>query len=293
MFDRKRTRNHTVDRDGDTHVVKGAGLARGPALILGTILAVAGLILWLHSGDVPRSGFPDADATGTKILGFESNGWTAFFTTTAGIVLLFAAAQHLLAKVLGLVVGLALAACVVLDLVDGPGVLGLAAANWAVDLGWGIAAVILLLNVFAPRITHEEPVVAGTTRRHDDRAVATTAAAEHHRTHDGAVGRDRDRDRDRDGVLGDRDRTRDGVLGDGDRTHDGVVGDRDRNDGVLHHGEAGHDGVVGRGDGTTDPALADDRGTLGRDGTRGPDGLADRDAGLTEPGRAGSTRVDR
>lgn len=140
--------------ESDTHTVKGAGLARGPALLVGTILAAFGLILFLHAGDTPTSGFPDGEATGSRFLGFEANGWTAFFTTTAGVVLLFAAAQHLLAKALGLVVGLALAACVVLDLVDGPGVLGLAAANWATDLGWAIAAVILLLNVLAPRRKH-------------------------------------------------------------------------------------------------------------------------------------------
>lgn len=175
-------RTHHDHPTADTHVVKGAGLARGPALVVGTILAVAGLLLFLHAGDTPTGGFPDADARGEKLLGFESNGWTAFFTTTAGVVLLFAAAQHLLAKLLGLVVGLALAACVVLDLVDGPGVLGLAAANWAVDLGWAIAAVVLLLNVFAPRVKHEAPV-AGHRRLDDDttrvaisRPAATTTA---------------------------------------------------------------------------------------------------------------------
>lgn len=222
MFDRRKHQTTT-----EPHVVKGAGLARGPALVLGTILAVAGLILFLHSGDTPRGGFPDADATGTKLLGFESNGWTAFFTTTAGVILLFAAAQHLLAKLLGLAVGIALAACVVLDLVDGPGVLGLAAANWAVDLGWGIAAVLLLLNVFAPRIKHEEPV--GHRGLHDDTAAVGTRPArtttgthvgdrgthvgDHdthadHRTHLPGTGTT---DGDRTGTIGRRD---DGVPGD-------------------------------------------------------------------------------
>lgn len=174
MFNRK-TRDTPTS---DTHVVKGAGLARGPALVLGTILAVAGLLLFLHAGDTPTAGFPDADARGDELLGFEANGWTAFFTTTAGVVLLFAAAQHLLAKLLGLLVGLALAACVVLDLVDGPGVLGLASANWAVDLGWGIAAVLLLLNVFAPRIRHDETAAPQHGRLdHDTTRVATSHPA--------------------------------------------------------------------------------------------------------------------
>ncbi|CAB4922938.1 unannotated protein [freshwater metagenome] len=206
MFDRKK-HHDTTPTTSDTHVVKGAGLARGPALILGTILAAAGLVLFLHAGGTPTGGFPDADARGDRFLGFEANGWTAFFTTTAGVILLFAAAQHLLAKLLGLGVGLALAACVVLDLVNGPGVLGLAAANWAVDLGWAIAAALLLLNVFAPRIKHEEPVAQYTRMDHDTTRVQTAPPAartetttERHRDHDHEVvgvnstnGHDRDR----------------------------------------------------------------------------------------------------
>lgn len=135
--------------------VKGPGLARGPAMVIGTILSVAGLALFLHAGDTPTGGFPDGDVSAAKVLGFESNGWTAWITTAAGVLLLVGAAQHLLAKAMSLVVGLGLAACAVIGLIDGD-VLGLAAANWAVELGWGIAAVILLLNLFAPRVTHTE-----------------------------------------------------------------------------------------------------------------------------------------
>lgn len=136
--------------------VKGPGLARGPAMIVGTILSVAGLALFLHAGNTPTGGFPDGDVSAGKLIGFESNGWTAWVTTAAGVLLLFGAAQHLLAKAMSLIVGVALAACAVIALIDGD-VLGLAAANWAVELAWGIAAVILLVNVFMPRITHDEP----------------------------------------------------------------------------------------------------------------------------------------
>jgi hypothetical protein len=137
--------------------VKGPGLARGPAMIIGTILSVAGLALFLHAGDTPTGGFPDGDVTAERIIGFESNGWTAWITTAAGVLLLIGAAQHLLAKAMSLIVGLALAACAVIALIDGD-VLGLAAANWAVELAWGIAAVILLLNLLMPRVTHTERV---------------------------------------------------------------------------------------------------------------------------------------
>jgi len=136
------------------HTEKGTGLARGPALIIGTILAAFGLILFLESGDTSTSGFPDGAVTGTEFLGIETNGWTAWFTTAAGALLLFGAAQHLLAKTMSLLVGLALGACAIIAAVDGD-VLGLAAANFWTELGWGIAAVLLVLNVFAPRVEHD------------------------------------------------------------------------------------------------------------------------------------------
>lgn len=177
-------------RDTTTHD-RGAGLARGPAYIIGTILAAFGLILLLSSGDAPinfaTDGFPDADASGEKFLGFEWNGWTAWITITAGVLLIFGAAQHALAKGFSLVVGLVLGAFALIGLVDGD-VLGLAAANWATELGWGIAAVLLVLNVLAPRVGGDE---------HRDRAVVD-------RDRDGVDDRGEHRapavDRDRDGV---------------------------------------------------------------------------------------------
>lgn len=138
----------------DHTTTKGPGLARGPALIIGAILAAFGLILFLKAGDTPTGGFPDADVDGSKFLGFETNGWTAWITTAAGALLLFGAAQHLLAKAISLIVGLVLGACAIIALVDGD-VLGLAAANIWTELGWGIAAVLLVLNVLAPRVDRD------------------------------------------------------------------------------------------------------------------------------------------
>lgn len=165
------------DREHTT-TVKGPGLARGPAMIIGTILSVAGLALFLHAGATPTEGFPDADVSADKILGFESNGWTAWITTAAGVLLLFGAAQHLLAKAMSLVVGVVLAACAVIALIDGD-VLGLAAANWAVELAWGVAAVILLLNLLAPRVSHTE---------HDAHHDGHRRGLLHRRGHDGRHG---------------------------------------------------------------------------------------------------------
>jgi hypothetical protein len=215
--------------DRDTHTVKGAGLARGPALIIGTILAVFGLILFLHNGDTPTGGFPDADVNGGTFLGFESNGWTAFVTTAAGVALLFGAAQHLLAKTMSLVVGIVLAACAILALVDGPGVLGLAAANWATELGWGIAAVLLLLNLFAPRIKKEEPIERERAlARRDARDDRPREIPRHDHERDGRPSGVTDDPRGDHGPIGDRtaDRTpgRDAAgTGDAAGTKDGAT----------------------------------------------------------------------
>jgi hypothetical protein len=177
-------------RETTTHD-RGTGLARGPAYIIGSILAAFGLIMLLSGGDDPinfaTAGFPDADVTSGEFIGFEWNGWTAWITITAGVLLLFGAAQHALAKGFSLVIGLALGACALIGFIDGD-VLGLAAANWLTELAWGIAAVLLVLNVFAPRVGGDH---------HDDHATVD-------RDRDGVDDRHEHRrpvvDRDRDGV---------------------------------------------------------------------------------------------
>jgi hypothetical protein len=177
-------------RDTTTTYDRGTGLARGPAYVIGAILAAFGLIMLISGGDQPLNfatgGFPDADVTSDEFIGFEWNGWTAWITITAGVLLLFGSAQHALAKGFSLVVGLGLGACALIGWIDGD-VLGLAAANWLTELGWGIAAVLLVLNVFAPRVGEgrEEHVVVDRDRDGvDDRHERTAPVV----------------DRDRDGV---------------------------------------------------------------------------------------------
>jgi hypothetical protein len=146
-----------------TRTEKGVSLARGPALILGTILEVAGLyFLYKQHGFPKLSNFPNGDAPvqGKVFLGiFGANGWTGLFTAAAGGLLLFGAAQHLLAKTMSLIVGLALGAAAVIAVISS-NVLGLAAANGWTRLGWGVCAIILLFNTLVPRRTRtiEEPV---------------------------------------------------------------------------------------------------------------------------------------
>lgn len=156
----------TVTRtDRTTHTEKGISLARGPALVLGTILEVAGLYFLYKQSTFPKlSNFPNGGApVEAKVFFgiFGVNGWTGLFTAACGGLLLFGAAQHLLAKTMSLVIGVALGAAAVIAVVSG-NVLGLAAANDWTKLGWAVCAVILLFNFTIPRRrrTVAEPVAA-------------------------------------------------------------------------------------------------------------------------------------
>jgi len=222
----------------DTHVKKGPGLARGPALILGSILLAFPLLAMPFLGDqgfdFPGSGnLTDGTAEGDTFLGFELNGWTLLITAAAGGLLLFGAAQHLLAKVISLIVGLALGAAAVIALADGDDVLGLAAANGLTKLAWGIAAALLLLNTLMPRIRHKKPDRTAhadhdtrrvatppvPVERHGEREVVAEAPREttHREVVDTPATGDGIRDHDRDGI---RDREVVAPASDGVRTQD-------------------------------------------------------------------------
>jgi hypothetical protein len=129
-------------------------LAKGPALVLGTILTAAGLYLLYKARTFPPfSNFPNGDAPkdGNFIFGiFAANGWTAMLTAVGGALLLFGLAQHLLAKTMSLVVGIALGAAAIIGLISG-NVLGMAATNGWTEVAWGACAVLLLFNTLSPR----------------------------------------------------------------------------------------------------------------------------------------------
>ncbi len=138
----------------NTRTEKGISLARGPALIIGTILTAAGLYFLYKAHTFPKfSNFPNGHAPrdGKFFFGiFAANGWTGMFTAVAGALLLFGAAQHLLAKTMSLIVGCALAAAAIIAAISG-NVLGMASANVWTEVGWGACAVILLFNTLIPR----------------------------------------------------------------------------------------------------------------------------------------------
>jgi hypothetical protein len=164
MLLRRRRTADPVDDDREVVLEHGPSLAKGPALIAGAMLVAFGLAALLKNNDFPSfsAGFPDGEVQGTNFLGFEVNGWTAFFSITAGALLLFGAAQHHLAKMMSLMVGLALAACAVIAIIDGQDVLGLAAANFWTKLGFAVAGGVLLVNALMPRTTRRREVATTT-----------------------------------------------------------------------------------------------------------------------------------
>ena len=181
----------------DVRTEKGISLARGPALILGTILLAGGLYFLYRERTLPPfSDFPNGNAPveGKVFDIFGANGWTGMLTAIAGGLLLFGAAQHLLAKTMSLIVGVALGAAAIIALISG-NVLGLAAANGWTELAWGIAAVILLFNTLVPRRRRTVPVedrgerTVGRRGR-TDAAPAAVEAREEHRAEERTAVRD-------------------------------------------------------------------------------------------------------
>lgn len=173
--------------DTRTHTEKGVSLARGPALMLGTILLIAGLYALYRGHMFPKfSQLPNGKTPSHKVFFgiFAVNGWTGMLTAVAGGLLLFGAAQHLLAKTMSLIVGVALGAAAVIALVSG-NVLGMAAANIWTEIVWGASAVILLFNTAVPRRRRtvvEEPMPVREPRR-----VQPTSAPEPEGNRVGAV----------------------------------------------------------------------------------------------------------
>lgn len=139
--------------DAHRHVVEqpGLSLAKGPAILIGLALTAAGLLGLLKDSTFTALGdFPDGVPGGTELAGIEFNGWTCWITIVAGALLLFGAAAHLGAKLMSLIVGVALLCIAFIGVAQGD-VLGLAASNWLTQLLWGLVGGVLLLNTFAPR----------------------------------------------------------------------------------------------------------------------------------------------
>jgi hypothetical protein len=159
LLRRRRAAQADPAPERDVVVEHGPSTAKALPMIIGSILIAYGLTSLLKNSVFPNAGanFPNGSPQGTSWLGIEVNGWTSFFNIAAGGLLLFGIAQHHLAKTMSLLVGLALGACAIIALIS-DNVLGLAAANGWTELGWGIAAVLLVLNILAPRRRRERAV---------------------------------------------------------------------------------------------------------------------------------------
>jgi hypothetical protein len=181
LLRRRRTADaEPVPVDRDVVVEHGPSTAKPLPMIIGSILIAYGLSSLLKNSVFPNAAdnFPNGSPQGTSWLGIEVNGWTSFFNIAAGGLLLFGLAQHHLAKTMSLLVGLALGACAIIAVIS-DNVLGLAAANGWTEVGWGIAAILLVLNMLAPRRRRERAVgrtaVAGERTGRFDRQPAPAA----------------------------------------------------------------------------------------------------------------------
>jgi hypothetical protein len=99
------------------------------------------------------SSFPNGrvSSNGKVFFGiFGANRRRGMLTAVAGGLLLFGAAQQLLAKTMSLIVGIALGAAAIIALISS-NVLGLAAANGWTEILWDVSAAILLFNTAIPR----------------------------------------------------------------------------------------------------------------------------------------------
>jgi hypothetical protein len=191
-------------RETRSYTGKGLSLARGPALIVGIVLSVAGLYaLYKEHTFPPFSHLPNGTVPDHTIFFgiFGANGWTGMFTAVAGILLLIGAAQHLFAKTMSLIVGIALGIAAVIGFISG-NVLGMAASNIWTEVLWAGCAVILLFNTLSPRrtttVTEEsttvapadEPIVARRSPVASDEPVAAPREPAH--TRDGEFGANED-----------------------------------------------------------------------------------------------------
>jgi hypothetical protein len=136
---------------------RGVSLAKGPVAIIGAVL-LAGGILGLLMG-----------STDFTTHAPEGNGWTWVGIGAAGLILLLSAQMHWSAKTMAMIVGLVLAAACVIAIVDGNDVLGVAAANRATMVVFGVAAVALLLVAMLPRVGRRRDVVVDDTADRDGR----------------------------------------------------------------------------------------------------------------------------
>ena len=138
------------DNDNES---KGVSLAKGPVLIVGLALLAFGILAMLL-GDATSftADPPSGTVSGQTFLGLEVNGWSSLLCIVAGALLVFGSPLHWGAKAMSILIALVLGGAAVLAYLNEGSALGLLAANGLTQLAWIIAAVVLLLLAFLPRV---------------------------------------------------------------------------------------------------------------------------------------------
>jgi hypothetical protein len=176
---------------------KGVSLAKGPAGIVGIILLAFGVTALLFGSHSFATHAIHGTVNGKSWLGFEVNGWSALLCAGTGAALIFAAPLHWGAKTISLIVALILGDAALLAFVDRHDALGIFAANHLTELGWAIAAGVLLVVALLPRVgggsTDEDyGETRGDRRRERDQRLARerTLPTKSQRAAAGAAGDD-------------------------------------------------------------------------------------------------------
>lgn len=131
---------------------KGFSLAKGPAGIVGLVLLAFGVTALLFGSHSFTTHAIHGTVDGERWLGFEVNGWSALLCAGAGAALVFAAPLHWGAKTVSLIVAIVLGEAALLAFADGHDAMGIFAAGHLTELGWAIAAGVLLVVALLPRV---------------------------------------------------------------------------------------------------------------------------------------------
>ena len=143
---------------------KGVSLAKGPVGIIGMVLLAGGILGLLFGSTDFAMDAPNGDVSGGTWLGIEGNGWTWLLFAGGGLLLLLSAPMHWSAKMMAMIVGLAMAAAAIIAIVDGSDVLGIFAANDITALAFGAAAAACLIVAMLPRVGKRREVAVDSDR---------------------------------------------------------------------------------------------------------------------------------
>jgi hypothetical protein len=129
----------------------GVSLAKGPAGIVGLVLLAFGVTALIFGSHSFAAHAVHGTVNGKSWLGFEVNAWSALLCAGTGAALILAAPLHWGAKTVSLIVAVILGDAALLAWVDRHDALGIFAANHLTELGWAIAAILLVVALL-PRV---------------------------------------------------------------------------------------------------------------------------------------------